>query len=432
MYKEILSPGKKLRKIRKDFKIRQHEITGGEITRELISIIENDKCNLTSNVAEILVYNINRICKERGIEFKLTTEYLLEDISSQTNKIADEFLNNLTVSENDLTVDVSEQIKAIDLFLMEYEVPEKRALLFEKIGDILKKQKKYNKSFTYYVKAYENLYRIEDEEYLFNLLQKLGNVCIWLTRYKECLYFNELAITHSKNISEELKFKVLFNNALCYIKLKQYDNALQEVENMERMSEKLSKDKIFKFKALKANCFRMNNYFNDALDLNKKLFNEIDEDEIENKLLVLNNILEIYTELNDKKNIKKYLEKIKTIVEKREEFDYCCEIYKQIASSYNLIGDKQSSQDYYKRAIKACKKFKNKEVVEEVLKEILEIVVEEDNIEELNEIKNEALELITLELLDKNSVIILSMISYFNNIGDNDTISSLLGFILER
>jgi len=49
---EILSPGKKLRRIRKDLKIRQHEITGGEITRELISIIENDKCNMTSSVVE--------------------------------------------------------------------------------------------------------------------------------------------------------------------------------------------------------------------------------------------------------------------------------------------------------------------------------------------------------------------------------------------
>ena len=40
---EILSSGQKIRKIRKELKINQKEITGGEIARELISMIENDK-----------------------------------------------------------------------------------------------------------------------------------------------------------------------------------------------------------------------------------------------------------------------------------------------------------------------------------------------------------------------------------------------------
>ena len=83
---EILSPGKKIRKIRKSFKINQEDITGGEITRNLISIIENDKANLTSKVAIILSENINRVCKEKGIDFSVTSEYLLEDVESQAKK----------------------------------------------------------------------------------------------------------------------------------------------------------------------------------------------------------------------------------------------------------------------------------------------------------------------------------------------------------
>lgn len=44
MGENILTPGEKIKNIRKDFKIKQSEITGGKITRNLISLIENYKC----------------------------------------------------------------------------------------------------------------------------------------------------------------------------------------------------------------------------------------------------------------------------------------------------------------------------------------------------------------------------------------------------
>ena len=67
---EILSPGQKIRKIRSELKIYQKEITGGEITRELVSIIENDKSALTPAVAQIITDNINRMCKEKKYRFQ--------------------------------------------------------------------------------------------------------------------------------------------------------------------------------------------------------------------------------------------------------------------------------------------------------------------------------------------------------------------------
>ena len=81
---EILSPGQKIKKIRKDLKINQKDVSGGKITRELISIIENDKSTLTPAVAEIIAENINKICRERNLDYTLSSEYLLEDVREQT------------------------------------------------------------------------------------------------------------------------------------------------------------------------------------------------------------------------------------------------------------------------------------------------------------------------------------------------------------
>lgn len=69
--------------------MRQEELAGGEITRNLISIIENNKANLTPSTAKILVNNFNNYCLGKGIDIEVTEDYLLEDVVSQAKKVVD-------------------------------------------------------------------------------------------------------------------------------------------------------------------------------------------------------------------------------------------------------------------------------------------------------------------------------------------------------
>ena len=137
---EILSPGKKIKRIRKELKIRQQDITGGEITRELISIIENDKSKLTPNVAQIVTDNINRICLERNIDYKLDVSYLLEDIITQENKEADKYIEFLCDNGDNISINLSDEINKIEKFLMNCDIREKKMIIYEKICDIFKKR----------------------------------------------------------------------------------------------------------------------------------------------------------------------------------------------------------------------------------------------------------------------------------------------------
>jgi len=190
---EILSQGEKIKRIRKSFKIRQQDITGGEITRELISIIENNKTNLTPNVAQIIADNINRICKERGIEFSVEASYLLEDVSQQSNKIADEYIEFLSTNENEFSQSLIEEIDHIEFFCMKYGEAEKNLALYEKIGDIYNKQRSYDKSYTYYIKALENAASIDETIALIKVSEKIGILCLKLMKYEETLHFNSFA-----------------------------------------------------------------------------------------------------------------------------------------------------------------------------------------------------------------------------------------------
>ncbi|HAK42927.1 MAG TPA: hypothetical protein DCM59_09855, partial [Clostridium sp.] len=184
---EILSSGQKIRKIRKELKINQKEITAGKIARELISMIENDKSTLTPAVAQIITDNINKICKEKNIDFSLSAEYLLEDVDVQTDKIASKYIDFLSINEDNISKDFSKDIEEIELFLIKYDVPKKKMIIYEKIGDIFKKQRKYNKSYIYYIKAFENHNGLFNDIRLFSILQKLGGICIYLGKDKEAL-----------------------------------------------------------------------------------------------------------------------------------------------------------------------------------------------------------------------------------------------------
>lgn len=432
MYREILSPGKKLKKIRKEFKIKQHEITGGEITRELISVIENEKCGFSQKAAEIISENINKICKERNIDFELTAEYLTEGVTTQANKVADEYINFLNNNESNISKNFSEDLRKIDLFLMHQNIHEKKSLIFEKIGDLLRNQKDYNKSYTYYIKAFEHHNKFSNDVRLFNLLQKIGNVCIRLTRYNEALDFNNTALIYKNNVPEDLIYKVFFNNALCYVNLGDYINTLNEINHIEKTFKNLTKQKIFKLNSLKASCYRLQNFFNDALQININLLDSLNETEQENKILITGNILDIYTTLKDTKNIKIYIAKLLHLLNKNNTLEnpYLCGVYKQIGVACNLINNIELSKKYYRKSIKACKKYKNIQILENSLDDLLDILIKFQNFSEINDFKNELIELISLGIMLSNAVAVYKLIKFYNEIKDTEGINGLIDFIL--
>lgn len=431
---EILSPGQKIRKIRKELKINQKEITGGEITRELISIIENDKSTLTPTVAHIITDNINRICKERNIDFNLDTEYLLEDINAQTNKIASRYIDFLCNNEDNISKDFTKDIEEIELFLLKYDVPEKKMIIYEKIGDILKKQKVFNRSYIYYIKAFENHNRLFNDIRLFNLLQKLGGICIYLGKDKEALDFNNLALVYNNTIPEDLRYKVLYNNTLAYMHLNEHDKSLLEIEHIESTFKTLTKENILELNVLKVNCLRYKKFYSDALNVNKSMLSTLSNDDTESIILITANILDIYTVLKDMSNIKIYIDKLIYIISnysKAKESYPCPNAYNQLGISTKLIGNIELSIECYKKSIQLAKSQRNRRVLLKSLDQLLTILIEENNLEEINTFKNEVLELISLNIIDPSITPVLKLMKFYSDIGSQENLSSLLNFILE-
>ncbi|MEG1254847.1 helix-turn-helix transcriptional regulator [Clostridium sp.] len=431
---EILSPGQKIRRIRKELKINQKEIAGGDITRELISIIENDRSNLTPTVARIIAYNINGICKERGIDFTLNAEYLLEDINSQTNKIASQYINFLSINEDNISKDFTKDIQEIEIFLIKFDVPEKKMIIYEKIGDILRKQKDYNRSYVYYIKAFENHNRLFNDIRLFKLLQKIGNVCLRLCKYKEAMDFNNLALVYNDTIPVDLKYKALHNNILAHMYLKEYDKALIELEHIETAFKNLTKKDVFELNVLKVNCLRYKKFYNDAFKLNEHMLSTLDYNDTENIILITGNILDIYTVLKDTKNVRIYIDKLIYLMNNYsevEESSHSANAYNQIGLSSNLISNLDLSTQFYEKSIKVAKYHKNIVILVKSLTELLDILIKEENLSKINSFKNELLELISLNIVDASITPVFKLLDFYNDINDKESVSDLLKFILD-
>lgn len=432
---EILSQGEKIKRIRKNFKIRQQDITGGEITRELISIIENNKTNLTPNVAQIIADNINRICKERDIDFSVEASYLLEDIKEQSNKIADNYIEFLVKNENSFSESLVKEMDEIEVFCMKYGEPEKNLALYEKIGEIYGSQKDYDKSYMYYVKALENATRVEDSKVLAIILEKIGDLCLTLMKYEEAIHFNNLALKYGGALNRELKYKLIFNNILANINLKKYNKALEEIEEILSAFPELTYEELFEIHRFKANCLKEMRLFNDSFKLSKAILDEFINNNVVRKILILTDILNICIILKDYKNIKTYLKKLNNELSNGTNTDNdCCIVnaHLQVGIASTLLQDIEQAKVHFEKVISMCKSGKSLELLGKALGEYLNALVLEKNLESINDFKNNILELLSLKIIDHNDVNIIKLIQFYNSIEDRESIDNMLLFILEN
>lgn len=427
---KILSPGKKLLDIRKKLKIKQSDITGGEIDRSLISLIENDKASLTPQVAKILTDNINAICTDKNIAFCVQANYLLEDENVQASRAADEFISYLKKSKEALPEDFEFHLETIVLFLLKYKVDEKESEIYELIGDIFDKSKDYDKSFTFYLKAYENSLNFFDNVQIFKILFKLSVCCIQLNKYNQAVIFHKLALKNTDNVPENILFSLLFNDAYINKKLNNYDKVLEQIEYMENNFTLDNLDKFDVF-TIKANCLKSKNEYAKALDIHESLFLLVDEEHLERKLIILCNITEIYTLLNDMENTTQCLKVSLQLLEKYHALEYkpySPNIYNEIGKGFSFVNDTDTAKDYFIKAFRASKEYKSNDMMLDSFNNLFEIIKADDNTIQMNNFMLMFLETMALGLVADPHIYILKFIKYYNNLKDFESVENLLKY----
>lgn len=367
---EILSPGEKVKKIRKVIGASQQDIAGNQITRNLISQIENCKTNLVLSTAEIICNNIKIFMKNNvnnSIKnLEITPELLLEDKETQANRIAEEYLKELRMlklEEHNNTI-VKDKLVEIENFLKKWRVDfEKEVEIYELMSSVLFKldqpcesvhkiQTAIDLAMKYNLYKYAVKLMITSSKMLYesggSQLETVRNINIALNLYNE-----------SNISSPDLLKNIYFNLSVLYSELDMYDTSLEYLNKL--ISDfKLSIKEELDINLLKAICYEDTKQFK----LAEKLYLEILDISLKHSYdittsKIYNSIGSLYRVMGDKENSVKYINISLNIKNDIEPQYYARTLYYAV-DNFMEMDCYEHVQKYYNIALNYLEKIKNK------------------------------------------------------------------------
>ncbi len=195
---------------------------------------------------------------------------------------------------------------------------------------------------------------------------------------------------------------------------------------------KLNSERIEKVNVmiLKANCLKEKKLYIEAISAHRDVLT-LANSNIELQLVTLCNLIEIYIELNDSSNLRKYLDRcIAHLIDYQLVNDkiYSSEIYNDIGLGYYTIHEFELSKLYFNKSVIEAKETKNANILLLALNKLLDIAICANNLDEVEELKMQTLEIVSLKLLPSNNVLLIKILKYYNSIGRTQTVDDILSF----
>lgn len=426
----LLTPGEKIKKIRRDFKIKQVDITGGKITRNLVSLIENNRADLTVSTAEIITSFINGICEERDIDFKMTPDDLLKNNTIQADKMLNDLIDEINHNMDDKNFDFSNIIDKAEKLIKENPFMDKITDLYVKLGDIFRSRNDFRKAYIFYLKVYEHLDFYKDKALYALISVSLTYCCNNLYEFSETIQIVNTILSLNFNIDESLKYKLLYNKAIAQRNTNKFGDALN---SLNQIDENIISDNIFNIKTLKANCYTELKLYKDALDIHLNLLNNYCKNNQINKLVALTNIIDIYKYLDDKTGMRKYLIIAMTLITNNKIVAnnyFLDSIYYDLAVSNIFIENEKDALILLNKALLSSKIQKKYKVEYDCISSMFEIYYKREDYQKLNELK-----ILLLELLSKSNkhefhTLVYEYIKMYDKQGKRAELEDLVNFMI--
>lgn len=246
---EILTPGQRLREIRRKLGVRQEDLAGKNLSKNYISMFENDKRRISIINATYLSQNINEIAKEKGLDFRVASNYF---IKSEIDIVKDkclEWLEQCKKSEVNDNYRVYSNIYGAIFLAEKYELLDILADSYFLKGCYLYNNKLYSCAIIHFSQSL--FYYTKNGE-----IEREGNCYLNMAKVYYKMEYYDLAISYfnlagaTKKIDKE---EISYYKALSFYKLKEYRLAKSTIDNIllrdgktleleNSISKKLTKD----------------------------------------------------------------------------------------------------------------------------------------------------------------------------------------------
>lgn len=346
-----ITTGENLKKIRKELGLRQREIVGDDVTRNLISMIENNKTPLSYNIAIIISNNINRISEERNLDIYVDPEDIMSPNRVEAKKKVDKYIEELEeyIKNKEYDLDIN-YVKKLESFLNEWKIPEKKVVVYEILGDIAHYNGNLKYEYMYLNKALENYFINPIKKDIYILVKKLILNCIKTKRYSEAISLSDLAFTNSTEIPNEHKVSIYYNKALAYKKVGRYDEAL---EVLKELWEECGTDykEFIQSLMLQGSCYRGKGEIDKAIESYINIINDFDSNS-EQLGLIYTNIIQLFKMKDSKEEVIKYRNELVNILSDiKYDNKHLVTIYHNIAETNEYLDNIELAEYYYINAL---------------------------------------------------------------------------------
>ncbi|MCM1989061.1 hypothetical protein [Oceanirhabdus seepicola] len=435
----IITQGYRLREIRKKLELKQEDVSGNEITRNLVSMIETDKATLTEKAAKVIHGNLKDVIKKRNIKCDVNIDEIFITEKDQAEEIFTRYLKYI----EEIGILAEEKLENMLFLLNKYNMNSNKVFMYKKLAENFETSGKYEKALKYFNLANEFAVMSNiDHEVHEEIILSLTHCCSELNLHEEVIRVIDKYMDNNeeRDITKSNHIKILYNKSVTLKLMKRYDEALDTLKKIQiSYSKKITDNNMFiKSEMIKGNCYREKGYYSRALSIHKKIYNKLSKSKENSiyEILALANILEIGRILEE--DVVEYIELIINKIEETNEFDdynlagEICNIIAEACENSNIHDADNQSIKYYYKALELSKNKKNKAVIDVAVSRILDKVIKKENSSEINDIRGEILELLSLELLMVNSKVVMILLGYYMSKEELGKVQGIIKYCEER
>lgn len=352
----FLSPGKRIKALRKQLNIKQVELEVIGVSRNYISMVESDKRNLTGETLEKFLNFMENKANELEVKVNLDTNYLLlpekGEATNYCNSKLESFLNHEGLDE---LIEIGEKYSLTDILLDVYLL--KANLLFYD-------DKLYNAAFIYYYKILEIYIDKNDNKNKAFIYTKLARCKINTLSYEEALAYSFKSYFYCNEFNDKINLmNCIFNICIAYKKLGEYDNALIYIDKL--LSIISPKDYIHRYIdtiVVKCNCYASKGELKTSIDIYNSTLNNFSNIPGPALGFIYNNLGEAYLNLGELEYALLYFDKA---ISTRTIFDKGALSHSLIDKSQVFINQKyfEDSILLIQEGLKLAKKYSDNEYI---------------------------------------------------------------------
>lgn len=282
--KEVLSPGNNIYNIRKKLlRCTQSDLACDNLTREMISQIENSKKPLTWSAAHSLADNINIYAKIKNIIYSVTAAELMRTEIEQANDIIKYCLNhvNILIKTENSTEQFLKIYTRADNIILKYNIDRKLVFNFYMLcidycleNSLLIKAKQY---------IFSCCNIIQSSEQRLSVFVKLTKILHYISEYPTCannnskfddiIYISSFAINfYNENNFNDISIlqDLYYNLALAYKDKGNYNKCFEIISIVDSL-----KINFLKLDILHANCLYDTARYDEAKNHYNSILNNV-------------------------------------------------------------------------------------------------------------------------------------------------------------